>query len=77
MSELKSQNSQNSISLKLPLFILRLVVYSNSMQLTMAFVSLYGLIEGIVKVPRKRLSSVKSLLRYGASVLQHGLGYTI
>ncbi len=72
-----NSKSQNSISLKLPLLILRLLVYSNSMQLTMAFVSSYGLIEGIAKVPRKRLSSVKSLLRYGVSVLQHGLGYTI
>jgi hypothetical protein len=73
----KSQKRQNSASLKLPLLILRLLVYSNSMQMTMAFVSLYGLIEGIAKVPRKRLSSIKSLLRYGASVLQHGIGYTI
>ncbi len=77
MSELKSQNSQNSISLKLPLLILRLVVYSNSMQLTMAFVSLYGFIEGIAKVPKKRLSAVNSLLGYGVSILQHGLGYII
>ena len=64
---------RNSAFLVLPLFILRLLVYSNSMTLTMTFLSLYGYIEGIAKVPRKRVSAVKSLLHYGASVLQHGL----
>jgi recombinational DNA repair protein (RecF pathway) len=59
---------------KLFLFILRLVVYSKSSLLTMTFLSLYGLIHGVARVPRKRASAVKSLLRYGVNVIQHGLG---
>jgi len=77
MIELKIPEYQNSISLKLPLLILKLLVYSNSMQLTMVYVSLFGFIEGIAKVPKKRLSAVYSLLSYGVSIFQHGLGYTI
>jgi hypothetical protein len=73
MSEPKQRNSALII---LPLFVLRLLVYSNSLTLTMTFLSLYGYVEGIAKVPRKRVSTIKSLLSYGASVLEHGLGYT-
>jgi len=59
---------------RLSLFILRLVVYSKSRFLTMTFLSLYGLIYGIARVPGRRVSAVKSLVRYGVDVLQHGLG---
>jgi hypothetical protein len=45
------------------------------MKLTMTFLSLYGFVEGIAKVPTKRASAAKSLLHYGVSVLHHGLGY--
>ena len=58
---------------KVPLFILRLVVYSNSSLLAMTFLSLYGLIHGVARVPKKRVSGMKSLIHYGAEVLQHGL----
>ena len=58
---------------KLSLFMLRLVVYSKSRFLIMTFLSLYGLIHGVACVPKNRLSAVKSLLRYGADVFQHGL----
>jgi hypothetical protein len=59
---------------KLFLFFLRLAVYSKSSFLTMTALSLYGLIQGVACVPRKRASALKSLLRYGVSVIQHGLG---
>ena len=58
---------------KLPLFLLRLAVYSNSSLLAMTFLSIFGLIHGIAHVPKKRLSGAKSLLHYGVEVLQHGL----
>ena len=62
---------------KLSLVVLRLVVYSKSRFLTMTFLSLYGLINGVARVPGSRVSAVKSLLRYGVDVLQHGLGSPI
>ena len=62
---------------RLSLFVLMLVVYSKSRFLTMTFLSLYGLIHGVACVPGSRVSAVKSLLRYGVDVLQHGLGSPI
>jgi hypothetical protein len=64
----------NNLVSKLPLFVLKLTVYSKSSVLTMTFLSLYGLIHGIARVPINRLSAVKSLLNYGVEVLQKGLG---
>ena len=70
-----SQKSDGVFS-KLFLFVLRFAVYSKSSVLTMTTLSLYGLIRGVACVPRKRVSSVKSLLRYGVDVLHHGLEST-
>ena len=67
-----SMKSNGAFS-KVPLFILRLVVYSNSSLLAMTFLSLYGLIHGVARVPKKRVSGMKSLIHYGAEVFQHGL----
>jgi len=66
------KNSDGAFS-KLFLLVLRLAVYSKSSFLTMSALSMYGLIRGVACVPRKRASSVKSLLLYGVRVLQHGL----
>jgi hypothetical protein len=71
------QKTLNSWILKLPLFVLMLLVYSKSSVLTMAFLSIYGLTHGIAHVPRNRINAVKNLLHYGVKVLQHGLGTTI
>ena len=60
-------------SSKPALFILRLVVYSNSSFLTMTFLSMYGLVHGVACVPKSRISAVKSLLHYGVQVFEHGL----
>jgi hypothetical protein len=57
----------------LPLFVLMIVVYSKSSFLTMTFLSLYGSVYGIARVPGNRLSGMKSLLRYGVNVLSHRL----
>lgn len=62
---------------KLPLFVLKISVYSKSSFLTMSFLSLYGLIHGVACVPTNRINAVKSLLHYGAEVFQHGLGTPI
>jgi len=70
------RTSSSGIS-KLSLFVLMLVFYSKSRFLTMTFLSLYGLIHGVACVPGSRVSAVKSLLRYGVDVLQHGLGSSI
>ncbi len=70
------RKSRSGVS-KLSLFVLMLVVYSKSRFLTMTFLSLYGLIHGVACVPGSRVSAVKSLLRYGVEVLQHGLGSPI
>ena len=43
----------------------------------MTFLSLYGLIQGVARVPGSGVSAVKSLLRYGVDVLQHGLDSSI
>ena len=51
-----------------------LVVHSKSRFLTMTFLSVYGLVHGVACVPGSRISAVKSLLRYGVDVFQHGLG---
>ena len=67
----------NNLVLQLPLFVLKLAVYSKSSVLTMTFLSLYGLIHGVARVPRKRINAVKSLLNYGIKVLKHGLGTSI
>jgi hypothetical protein len=67
----------NNGALELPLFVLRIVVYSNSSLLTMIFLSLYGLIHGVARVPTNRLMAVKSLIHYGVDVLQRGLGTSI
>lgn len=64
----------NDLVSKLPLFVLKLTIYSKSSVLTMTFLSLYGLIHGIARVPINRLSAVKSLLNYGVEVFQKGLG---
>jgi len=67
------QTISNAVS-KLPLFVLMLVVYSRSSVLTMTFLCVYGLIHGIARVPKNRVSALKSLLNYGVEVLKHGLG---
>ncbi len=58
---------------KLALIPLKLAVYSNSKFLVMTWLSLYGAIEGIARVPKKRLNAIKSLLDYAVTVLQRGL----
>jgi hypothetical protein len=67
----------NGWLLKPYLFILKLLVYSQSSFLTVVFLSLYGLVLGVACVPRKRLSAIKSLLHYGVDVLQRGLGASL
>ena len=67
-----SAKSNNAVS-KIFLFVLKPLVYSNSKFLAMTALSLYGLIHGVACVPKSRVSAVKSLLCYGANVLQHGL----
>jgi hypothetical protein len=67
----------NNGALELPLFVLKILVYSKSSLITMIFLSLYGLTHGVARVPRNRLSAVKSLLHYGVDVLQRGLGTSI
>jgi hypothetical protein len=62
---------------RLPLFVLKLSVYSKSSFLTMTFLSLYGLIHGVACVPINRVNAVKSLLHYGVRVFQNGLGTPI
>lgn len=69
------RKSENAFS-KVFLAVLKLAVYSNSAFLTMTLLSLYGLINGVAYVPRKRLSAVKSILHYGVNVLHHGLNET-
>ena len=69
----RNPKSKNLAS-KLPLFVLKLSIYSKSSFLTMSFLSLYGLIHGVACVPMNRVNAVKSLLRYGVEVFQHGLG---
>lgn len=67
----------NNGALELPLFALKILVYSKSPLMTMIFLSLYGLTHGIARVPRNRISAVKSLLHYSVDVLQRGLGTPI
>lgn len=67
----------NNGTLELPLFVLRILVYSKSSLITMIFLSLYGLTQGVARVPRNRISAVKSLLHYSVDVLQRGLGTSI
>ena len=64
----------NSGFSKLFLFALMLAVYSKSSLLTMALLSLYGLVHGVASVPEKRASAMKSLIRYGAKILLQKLG---
>jgi hypothetical protein len=66
------KSAQNGF-LDLVLFILRIVVYSRSALLAKVFLSLYGLIHSVALVPRKRVSAVKSLLRYGVDVIHERL----
>ena len=61
--------------LKLFLVVLRLVVYSKSSFLAKVLLSLYGFIHSVALVPRKRMSAVKSLLRYWVDVIQKRLGH--
>jgi hypothetical protein len=68
-----SRKSEGAFS-KLFLLMLKLAVYSKSTFLTMTALALYGLITGVAYVPRKRVSAVKSLLRYAVSVFQRALG---
>ena len=70
---MKSLRTSSSGVSNLSLFVLMLAVYSGSTFLTMTFLSLYGLIHGVANVPGRRVSAVKSLLRYGVEVLQNGL----
>jgi len=58
---------------KLSLVPLKLMVYSNSKLLILAYLSLYGFIHGIAHIPRNRLRAAKSLLNYALAVIQHGL----
>ena len=62
--------TQTGLFSKLFLSMLMLVVYSNSSVLTMTLLSFYGLIHGVACVPKNRMSSIKSLLRYGVNVLR-------
>jgi hypothetical protein len=41
--------------------------------LAKVFLSLHGLIHSVALVPRKRVSAVKSLLRYGVDVIHERL----
>ncbi len=74
---MKLQLRLNNLVLKLPLFVLKLVVYSESSVLTMTFLSLYGLIHGVACVPKNRIAAMKSLFHYGIRVIRHGLGTSI
>ena len=65
-----NQQESDDVFSKIFLFLLRLAVYSDSSFLIMTFLSLYGLVRGVACVPRKRLSAVKSLLRYGVTVVE-------
>jgi hypothetical protein len=56
--------------LKVFLSVLKLAVYSKSSFLAKVLLSFYGFVEGVAVVPKKRLSAVKSLLRYGVDVIQ-------
>jgi hypothetical protein len=67
----------NILFSKVPLFVLKLTVYSKSSVLPMTLLSLYGLIHGVASVPRNRINAVKSLLHYSVEVFQHGLGTPI
>jgi hypothetical protein len=62
---------------KIFLFVLRPVVYSGSSFLAKVVLSLYGLIHSVSVVPRKRLSAVKNLLKYGLVITQKKLGSSI
>ena len=62
--------TQTGLFSKLFLWVLMPVVYSNSSVLTMTLLSLYGLIHGMARVPKNRMSSIKSLSRYGVNVLR-------
>ncbi len=62
--------------MELFLFFLRPVVYSGSSFLAKVALSLYGFIHSIGVVPRKRLGAVKSLLRYGVSIIRKKLAAT-
>ena len=66
------RDSDDALS-KMFLFILRPAVYTDSAFLTMTLLSVYGLIHGVACVPKKRVSALRSLLRYGAVVLQRGV----
>ncbi len=74
---MKLYSTTNNLVSKLPLFALKLAVYSRSSVLTMALLSIYGLIHGVARVPKNRINAMKSLLKYGIMVFQHGLGTPI
>lgn len=54
------------------LFLVKLIVYSKSKFLAIVFVSLFGVIQGSIRVPKNRINAFKRLLNYGVEVLQHG-----
>lgn len=60
--------------MQLFLVVLRPVVYSGSTVFAQVALSLYGLICSIPVIPRKRFSTLKSLLNYGVAVVEKKLG---
>jgi hypothetical protein len=73
---MSSKKKSHDLFLGLFLFVLRLVVYSNSAFLAKVLLSLYGLIHSLAIVPRNRVNAIKSLFRYGLEVIQQKLGST-
>lgn len=69
---LKRQKTDWCLKLFL-LLVLRPVVYSKSTFLAKVALSLYGLIHSVTIIPNKRLSALKSLLNYAATITQKKL----
>jgi hypothetical protein len=53
------------------------VVYSGSATLAKTLLSLYGFTRSITVIPGKKYATIKSLLHYGAAVIQKKLGSPI
>jgi hypothetical protein len=70
---MSAKKNSHAMLMALFLFVLRPIVYSGSSFLAKVALSLYGFVESVAIVPRKRLSSVKSLLNYGVTVIQKKL----
>jgi len=68
-----SKKASQSVLMIFFLFVLRPVVYTGSSFLAKTFLSLYGLINSVTIVRKKRLSAVKSLINYGVTVIQKKL----